>query len=202
MLKRMDLNEGKDLYRLLSDNLEQHKELSVKFDCHIIDLDIYYKYELYTKEGSDYLCKAINNSGVKYSYTALYDDKPVLLSHGTSEENLKKILDVQKLIAGNSFNYGIWFTEVGTGYYWEFPKYINVLYNKPTLRVIESMDDFMVPAMGCVISCEDYINLNEFKYNITDKFDSRVSLEVAQRSLGMPLDLRETKVLYSKSVFK
>lgn len=34
----------------------------------------------------------------------------------------------------------------------------------------------MVPTMGCIISCEETIDLTEFKVNISDNFDTRVPM--------------------------
>lgn len=200
-MKRMNL-VNTNLYKTLVDNLKRHEKLSETFDCHIIDLDTYYKHELYRKDNIKLLNKAIKDVGVGYSYLALYDNNPVLLVHGTSEENLEKILQEQRLIAGNNFNYGIWFSEVGTGYYWNYPKYISLYYTKPTLRVIESMSDFMEPALGCVLACEEEINLTEFKYEIKTDLDRRVNLEIAHRSLGLPLDVRTTKVMSLENLYK
>lgn len=72
MLERMNLNNNINLYKLLQDNLKLHADLSKIFDCHIIDLDIYYKYELYTKSNSEILMKAVSNYGSRYAYLVLY----------------------------------------------------------------------------------------------------------------------------------
>ena len=194
-INRLNKDKSENLFNILKENLEKHKDLSRIFDCYIIDLDIYYKYELYKKSNSSFLTKVVTSLNYRYSYFALYDDKPVRISHGTSEKNLEKILKEQRLIAGDRFNYGIWFTEIGTGYYWDFPKYINLTYNKPTLRIIESTDELMVDAIGCIITCEEEIDLTQVEYTVTDEFDKTINLEIAHQSLGLPRDLRELKIL-------
>lgn len=197
-MQRMNLGktESEALEDILKANLNKHKELSATFDCHIVDKDLYYEHKLYEKSKMEVLNKVLRELEERYSYIALYETNPVIISHGTSEENLNKILEQKRIVAGDSFNYGIWFTEVGTGYFWYYPKYITLAYNKPTLKVIESTDDFLVPALGCVISCEDVIDLTSVEFKIQDNFDKRVNMNIALESLGLPKDIRELKYLY------
>ncbi len=198
----MHLDDSEELYSILKDNIEKYKDLSERFDCNVIDLDIYYEHRLYEKDKNEILNQVIEDHSKLYSYLALYNNKPVCIAHGIKEETLDKILEERRLTANSGANYGIWFTEIGTGYCWECPKYINILYTRPTLRIVASVNECLSPAIGCIIACAEVIDLNEVNFSITDKFDDRVNIKILYKSLGLPLDARDIKRVMLRNMYK